>query len=75
MLLDDITQPEEPGIGKSFEKEKHEAANSSNEVDIKAENNACEFPKAIEQGTTYEIQSCCICSSSTLISSSEKINK
>ncbi|KAL8244152.1 hypothetical protein R6Q59_010410 [Mikania micrantha] len=49
-MEDDITHPEEPSISESFGNEKHENAFVSNEVNIKAENNACESPGAIEQG-------------------------
>ncbi|KAI3686551.1 hypothetical protein L1987_80230 [Smallanthus sonchifolius] len=54
-MEDDITQPEETGVGKSVGNEKHEAAFISNEVDIKAENNACESPRVIEQGPNLSL--------------------
>ncbi|MFS7939648.1 putative transcription factor C3H family [Helianthus anomalus] len=49
-MEDDITLPEEPSVGKSFGNEKHEAAFISNDIDTKAENIACESPRAIEPG-------------------------
>ncbi|KAK9080397.1 hypothetical protein SSX86_000155 [Deinandra increscens subsp. villosa] len=54
-MEDDITHPEEPRIDKSSGNQKHEAAFVSNEVDIKAEINAGESPRAIEQGSNLSL--------------------
>lgn len=61
LLLDDITQPEEPGIGKPSESAKHEPALVSYQVDMTAEENAtdgnalCSEPAGvIEQGINYK---------------------
>ncbi|KAJ0578091.1 putative transcription factor C3H family [Helianthus annuus] len=54
-MEDDITLPEEPGVGKSFGNEKHEAACISNDIDTKAENFACESPRAIEPGLDLSV--------------------